>query len=105
MKAIVYTHDLEPIVVTDLPEWALESGERRRTLAVPVFGQTLNFEFRTCLWKGRQRWRVVCMDEATSRAMAPSWEVPAIRHYTALFLAVEHAMLSILGAGPFQGAH
>lgn len=90
MNVVLYTRDMEPITVIDLPLWALEIGEQRQVLRVPVLQEprlianseppamdlchdiTLVFH-RLVMPGGRTSWIVMVDDELLALKLRPSW--------------------------------
>lgn len=91
MNVVLYTRDMEPITVIDLPLWALEIGERRQVLlqlaVLPELRlmaesephpmdqcHTISLEFhRLVLPGGRPGWIVMVDDELLALQLRPSW--------------------------------
>lgn len=90
MNIVLYTRDMEPITIIDLPMWAIEMGESQRfvRVAVPMRPMTscplnepmrlrcrkVDLEFHKMINMNRRTsWFVTVHDEETALMLTPSW--------------------------------
>ncbi len=91
MNVVLYTRDMEPITVIDLPMWALEAGDRCGMVALqvipPVSLKPLDpgvpipmletravwLEFHRIRLRDSQSWIVTVNDDELALTLKPSW--------------------------------
>lgn len=90
MNIVLYTHDMEPITIINLPLSAIEFGESQRfvSVAVPMKPRTsclpnepidvryrkVELEFHKIINMNRRTsWFVTVQDEETALMLTPSW--------------------------------
>lgn len=109
MNVVLYTKDMEPITVIDLPMWALELAERQGIvrLAVPdevrtfaEFGSAhcwiVSLEFHRLLMpSGSQGWIVTVDNDELALKMRPSW-LPGQRGQINDYESVTRSLCSML---------
>ncbi len=91
MNVVLYTRDMEPITVIDLPMWALEAGDRRGIVALPVMppvplkfldqgepiptlkARAVWLEFHRIRLRDSQSWIVTVNDDELALTLKPAW--------------------------------
>lgn len=92
MNVVLYTRDMEPITVIDLPMWALEAAERRDMIRLAVMDPipfaslsvldplpsatltTVGLQFhRMRLPGGRNSWLVTVDNDEVALKLKPAW--------------------------------
>lgn len=91
MNVVLYTRDMEPITIIDLPMWALEQGERQRIVWVAVMDRlpalsdpspinieslkmrTVSLHFHRITLREKRGWMILVDDEETALELTPSW--------------------------------
>lgn len=97
MNVVIYTRDMEPITVIDLPMWALEFGERMDYVRVALPNDVVMATPASETWKEAEakmrvvtlefvairlarghhdpvrRWLIVADDDELALALRPSW--------------------------------
>lgn len=91
MNVVIYTRDMEPITIIDLPMWALEAGERRAFVQVAVTdpvrleptsefvqiqaitARAVTLEFNPIRFGAVRSWMITTRDEELAMLLRPSW--------------------------------
>lgn len=88
MNVVIYTRDMEPITIIDLPMWALEAGERRMFVSlgivdevklanardpVDVTARTITLEFTLIRLGDVRSWLITTRDDELALLLRPSW--------------------------------
>lgn len=91
MNVVLYTRDMEPITVIDLPLWALEQGEKlnhiqvavmdpvplpgpgERALVDRMMARSVTLEFTPIRLGYKRSWLVIVNDDVLALKLTPSW--------------------------------
>lgn len=123
MKVVIYTRDMEPITIIDLPLWALEEGERRTFVQVALMDEVrleplsiedgksmtarcVSLQFHPIRFRDRRSWLVTTCDEELALALAPAWlpgQQRSINEYRSTIRRLSGALIDALARGP--GGH
>ena len=95
MNIVIYTTDLEPITVIDLPRWAMEQGEREGVVrlvsrqplpmslhkdeAAGIKAHTALIRFHRMRFFGRDGWIVTTDSNAMAMGLESTW-LPGQKH-------------------------
>lgn len=115
MNVVLYTKDMEPITVIDLPMWALEHGERLGFVSVGVMDEPIPFDqtsptdpipplrsyavtlefHRLRMLGGKSSWLVTVDNDELALKMRPSW-LPGQRGQINDYESVTRSLCSML---------
>ncbi len=91
MNIVLYTRDMEPITIIDLPMWAVEIGERQRMVAVELMdpvrmaqpsdmsedprlmARTVWLDFHPIRFYDQKSWLITVENEELALLLKPSW--------------------------------
>lgn len=95
MNVVIYTQDLEPVTVIDLPHWAMEQGEREGVVrlvsrqplpmslhkndAAVIKVHTALIRFNKMRFFGRDGWIVTTDSDAMAMGLEATW-LPGQKH-------------------------
>lgn len=119
MNIVLYTRDMEPITVIDLPLWALEYGEQRRYVQVELMdpvpwpphpvgqlvavdhltARRVTIEFVPIHLRGKRSWLAMVDDEVLALNLKPSWlpgQRGAINQYERTARDLASTLLNVL---------
>lgn len=122
MNIVLYTRDMEPITVIDLPMWALEHGERlgfvRLAMMDPPLGfmgsgepiaaieslkrRTVTLEFQPIRLHDKRSWLITVDDEVLALNLKPSWlpgQRGTINGYERTARTLSHMLIDVLARG------
>lgn len=124
MNTVIYTRDMEPITVIDLPLWALEAGERQAVVRVAVidpvpekpllpsdpvpqvYDRVVSLEFIPIRLGARRSYLIMTHDEELALLLRPSWlpgQRAKINDYERWTKELSHMLLQTLARG--MGGH
>lgn len=113
MKVVLYTHNLEPITILDLPLWAISKGRQRGVFILPVLDSPMTrcdptakplnhprivyIEFTTLIWRnGSVHDILITADEESALLLKASW-LPGQQRMVNEYQALEALVVKILG--------
>jgi hypothetical protein len=121
MNVVIYSKDMEPITVIDLPMWAIEAGERRSFVAVAVMGKLdyappigpeapvsypplrqVTLEFVPIIMGAHRSSIIVTRDEELAMLLRPEWlpgQRGKISDYKRQTRELSMALLDVLARG------
>ena len=120
MNIVLYTRDMEPITVIDLPLWALERGERLGFVNVEVMdpvplpksgepvhldfieARRVTLEFIPIRLRDNRSWLVTVDDDALALLLMPSWlpgQRGKINDYKRTTRELSRMLLDVLARG------
>ena len=90
MNVVIYTRDMEPITIVDLPLHCLEFGERQRVVRVAIEDEiplvppdagapmapalrTVSLMFTQLQMPGKRAWIIQTLDDELALLLRPSW--------------------------------
>lgn len=125
MNVVLYTRDMEPITIIDLPLWALKHGERLGFVQIehidsvtmnrlekgdPVIqgmvARRITLEFIPIRLQDKRSWLVMVDDEALALELLPGWlpgQRKSINAYERSISSLAKALLETLARG--AGGH
>lgn len=120
MNVVIYTRDMEPITVIDLPKWALDVGEKRRFVQVAVTdpvtslehlrsedinqlrSYVVTLEFCPITLRKAHSWVIVADDDILALKLHPAWlpgQQRQINEFRRINRELSAALLSVLARG------
>jgi hypothetical protein len=124
MNIVLYTMDMEPITIIDLPMWAIELGEKERMVAVAVIRppsrtpfentplelstQVVYLRFHPLVFYGKKNWIITVENEELALLLKPSWlpgQRKQINDYERQVENLSFALLQALSALAGKGGH
>lgn len=125
MNIVLYTMDMEPITIIDLPMWAIELGEKHGTVAVGVylpFSATpmdnadpitssywvVYLKFHPMRFYEKKSWLITVDNEELALKLKPSWlpgQQKAINDYERDVKNLSMALLQALSGLAGEGGH
>ena len=126
MNIVLYTKDMEPITIIDLPVWALEIGEKRRMVAVElmdparvaqpedmsdvprIMSRTVWLDFHPIRFNDQKSWLITVENEELALLLKPSWlpgQRKAINDYERDVQNLSFALLQTLRGLAGKGGH
>lgn len=119
MNVVLYTRDMEPITVIDLPMWALQVGERRGMVAVDVMPplnpkwldpkenlldhfRRVYLEFHRIRFHDKQSWLVTVDKDELALLLKPAWlpgQRAKINKYERTTRELSRMLLDVLARG------
>ncbi len=120
MNVVIYTRDMEPITIIDLPLWALELAERRAHVQVEVINPVLleptsesvqiqsitaravTLEFTPIRLGSARSWIITTRDEVLAMLLRPSWlpgQRGSINQYERTVRELSKALVDALSRG------
>lgn len=120
MNVVLYTRDMEPITIIDLPMWALDHGERLGGVNVAVMDATqlepvnptdpvppanfaiVRMAFHRLRFYDKQSWIITVDNDELALKLKPSWlpgQRGAINEYQRITSELSRVLLDVLARG------